>query len=116
VALPLDSEVVGLGTTVSGTGMGAVSKAPEQGVNRLSSERAIGQELGKDLDTANPDTTDPNATDSEVHCPASPDPWPDEVSYEELQPKYHSGERDPDAISEKHTEVEEVLDMRWPPG
>jgi len=51
-----------------------VSKAPEQGVNLLPSERAIGPELGKDLDTANPDTTDPNATDSEVHCPARPDP------------------------------------------
>jgi len=34
------------------------------------------------------------------------------VSYEELQPKYHSGERDPNAISEKSTEGEEVLDMR----
>jgi len=79
----------------------------------LSSERAIGPELEKDLDTANPDTTDPNATDSEVHCPARPDPWPDEVSYEELQqPKYHSGERNPNAISEKCTEGEEVLDMR----
>ena len=51
-----------------------MSKAPEQGVNLLPSERAIGPELGKDLDTANPDTTDPNATDSEVHCPARPDP------------------------------------------
>ena len=113
VALPLDSDAVGLGTTVSGTVIGVVSGALEQGVNLLSSECAIGPELRKDLDTANPDTTDPNATDLEVHCPARPDPWPDEMSYEGLQqPKYHSGERDPNAISEKCTEGEEVLDMQ----
>jgi len=113
VALPLDSEAVGLGTAVTGTGGGAVSRAPDQDVNLLSSERAIGPEIGKDLDTANPDTTNPNATESEVHCPARPDPWPDEVSYEGLQqPKYHSGEWDPDGSSEKRTEGEEVLDMR----
>jgi len=57
-----NSEAVGFGTSVSGTRMGAVSKAPQQGANLLSGERPIGLKPRKDLETANPDTTDPNAT------------------------------------------------------
>jgi hypothetical protein len=60
-------------------------KAQEQGLNPPSAERPIGLELPQDMDTASPDTTDPDGTNLEGHSPTRPDPWPGAVPYEDLQ-------------------------------